>query len=137
LLAALVVGASGCIVPLGNLSLLGGEHPLEETRIEGSGRAKVLLVDVANVITDEPSRHAFGLIEEESTLTRIEAELKKAGDDSRVQALVLRINSPGGGVTASDEIFNEVIRFKNEHHVPVVASLGDTAASGGYYVACA
>ncbi|HYY05349.1 MAG TPA: signal peptide peptidase SppA [Candidatus Limnocylindria bacterium] len=134
---ALALGTSGCFVSLGNLGLLRGERPLEETRLEGKGRAKVLLVDVSNVITDLPSKHVFGLLEEESTVERVHAELKKAADDDRVKALVLRVNSPGGGVTASDQVYGEIVRFKQERKVPVVAALGDLAASGGYYVACA
>jgi protease-4 len=89
------------------------------------------------VITDVPSKRGFGLFEEESTVSRVESELRKAAEDSRVKAIVLRINSPGGGVTASDRIYTELVRFKHEHRVPVVAALGDLAASGGYYVACA
>src|SRR5207244_13445782 len=76
-------------------------------------------------------------IEEESTVGRVQSELKKAAKDERVKALVLRINSPGGGVTASDEVYGELVDFKREHKVPVVAAPGDLAASGGYYVACA
>ena len=53
------------------------------------------------------------------------------------KALVLRINSPGGGVGASDRIYHEIKAFKDEHAVPVVASFGSVAASGGYYVAMA
>jgi protease-4 len=135
---AAALGASGCFVSLGGpLALLQGERPLEETTVEGKGRAKVLLVDVSNLITDVPSKRALGLIEEESTVARIQSELKKAGDDGRVKALVLRINSPGGGATASDQVYGELVRFKKEHGIPVVAALGDLAASGGYYVACA
>jgi len=137
LLATLVPLATGCFVSLGNLSLLERERPLEETTVEGEGRDKVLLLDVSEVITDTPTRHAFGLVEEESTLARIESELKRAADDDRVRALVLRINSPGGGATASDQIYSEIVRFKRDRKIPVVAALGDLAASGGYYVACA
>ena len=138
LLAALALGTTGCFVVLGNpLGVLQRERPLEETTVEGEGRDKVLLVDISSVITDLPTRHAFGLIEEESTVGRVQSELKKAAKDERVKALVLRINSPGGGVTASDDVYGELVGFKREHKVPVVAALGDLAASGGYYVACA
>lgn len=133
-LAALAT--SGCVVVLG--SPFGGERrPLEETTVEGQGRAKVLIVDVAGAITDEPSRRAFGLVEDESTVARVEAELTAAADDERVKAVVLRVNSPGGGVTASDDIHTQLLRFKRERSIPVIAALGDTAASGGYYIACA
>src|SRR5438876_4435219 len=128
-LLALALGTSGCFVSLGNLGLLRGERPLQETRLEGEGRAKVLLVDVSNVITDLPTRHAFGLIEEESTVARVHAELKKAADDERVKAIVVRVNSPGGGVTASDDVYGEIVRYKKERKVAVVAALGDVAAS--------
>ena len=124
-------------MPLGSFSLLGGRRPLEETTVEGRGRAKVLLIDISNVITDTPSKRAFGLGEEESTIERVESELKRADDDQRIKAIVLRINSPGGGVTASDVLYSDLVRFKRKHDVPVVAALGDLAASGGYYVACA
>ncbi len=137
LLTALVPLSTGCFVSLGNLALLDRERPLEETTVEGEGRDKVLLLDISEVITDTPTRRAFGLVEEESTLARIESELKRAADDDRVRALVLRINSPGGGATASDQIYSEIVRFKREREVPVIAALGDLAASGGYYVACA
>ncbi len=136
-LLALALGASGCFVSLGDLGLRRGERPLEETKLEGEGRAKILLLAVSDVITDEPTRHAFGLVEEESTVARVHAELAKAADDDRVKAVVLRINSPGGGVTASDVIHGDLVRFKQERHVPIIAALGDLAASGGYYIACA
>ena len=137
LLLLLALASEGCIVPLGSFSLLGGRRPLEETTVEGRGRAKVLLIDISNVITDTPSKRAFGLVEEESTIERVESELKRADDDRRIKAIVLRINSPGGGVTASDVLYSDLVRFKRKHDVPVVAALGDLAASGGYYVACA
>ena len=137
LLAMVALGASGCFVTLGNpFSMLGAERPLEETTVEGEGAAKILLVDVSSVITDTPTRRAFGLVEEESTVGRIQSELEKAKDDRRLKAIVLRVNSPGGGVTASDQIYSEIVRFKQQHQIPVIAALGDLAASGGYYVAC-
>jgi protease-4 len=137
LLAALVPLTTGCFVSLGAPALFQRDRPLEETTVEGEGGDKILLVDVSEVITDTPTRRAFGLVEQESTLARVQSELKRATDDDRVRALVLRINSPGGGATASDQIYAEVVRFKNERRLPVVAALGDIAASGGYYIACA
>ena len=71
LLGALL--ASGCFVSL-NAPFFGGARPLAEETVEGEGRAKVLLVDVSEVITDMPSKRAFGLVEEESTLERITSD---------------------------------------------------------------
>jgi protease-4 len=135
-LVALLVGANGCLLVAAN-PFEAGDKRFEEKTLEGHGRGRVLLVELSGVITDQPTRRAFGLVEEESTLGRISAELDRAGDDSRVRAVVLHVDSPGGGVTASDEIYAELRRFRAEHPMPVVASLGDVAASGGYYVACA
>jgi protease IV len=50
---------------------------------------------------------------------------------------VLRINSPGGGVTASDIVYREILKYKEKTKVPVVSIIMDTGASGGYYIACA
>jgi protease-4 len=70
-------------------------------------------------------------------LVRIREELKKAEADRHVRAVILRINSPGGTVTASDIVYREIETFKQRSRLPVVAVLMDLAASGGYYVALA
>lgn len=67
---------------------------------------------------------------------RIVHELKQFSRHESVKAMVFRIDSPGGGVAASQEIYESVRRVR-EKGIPVVASLGTVAASGGYYVACA
>lgn len=64
-------------------------------------------------------------------------QLKTFRKQSQIKALVLNINSPGGGAAASQEIYTEVLRFRKETRKKVVASMGSVAASGGYYVACA
>jgi protease-4 len=138
-LLACCVAGSGCVVVVGSpLGLFGGARaPLEEVLIEGEGRDKILVVDVSGMITDLPTNRALGLVEEDSTLARVEAELALAEDDARVRALVVHVRSPGGGVTASDDLYRQLVRFKDEQKVPLVAALGGVAASGGYYLACA
>jgi len=64
-------------------------------------------------------------------------QLKDLGNRSGVRAVVLRINSPGGGVAASQEIYESVKKFRAESKKKVVVSMGSVAASGGYYAACA
>jgi len=64
-------------------------------------------------------------------------ELKAFGDDPLVKAIVVRIDSPGGGVAPSQEIYNAVKRVRKEQNKTVVASMGTVAASGGYYIAVA
>jgi protease-4 len=64
---------------------------------------------------------------------KVIGELKKYAEDSSVEAVVLRVNSPGGGVAPAQEIYDEVIKLKEEKKV--VVSMGAVAASGGYYIA--
>lgn len=68
-----------------------------------------------------------------SSSTKISSELVKFAKDDSIRAIILRINSPGGGVGATQEIYREVQKIVPQK--PVVASLGSVAASGGYYVA--
>jgi len=63
-------------------------------------------------------------------------QLKKYSDDNSVSAIVLRINSPGGAVAPSQEIYNQILKAR-ENGTYVIASLSSIAASGGYYIACA
>jgi protease-4 len=70
----------------------------------------------------------------ETAVDDLKMQLKQAGDDSKIRAVVLHIDSPGGEVTASDTIYNAVRRLREKK--PVVVYMGSLAASGGYYVAC-
>jgi protease-4 len=66
----------------------------------------------------------------------IKAELKRAQEDDRVKVVILKVDSPGGEVLASDEIYRALAQFQQKQPgKPVVVSMGDLAASGGYYVA--
>ncbi len=64
-------------------------------------------------------------------------ELKKFGDDSSIKAIILHVNSPGGGVAASEEIYREVKRLREEKKKRVVVSIETVGASGAYYIASA
>ncbi len=66
----------------------------------------------------------------------VNRHLKQYGNDSRVKAIILRVDSPGGGVSASQEIYREVKRVKEDKKKKIVVSMGTVAASGGYYIAC-
>lgn len=63
--------------------------------------------------------------------------LRQSARDPRIKALVVFIDSPGGSAAAAQEIFHSIRRFKERTGKPVIAAMGDVAASGGYYVACA
>lgn len=86
--------------------------------------------------------YAFGEIAENSLLgdggilsTKVVRDLRKLREDESVKAVVLRVNSPGGSAYASEQIWREVTLLKEKK--PVVVSMGDYAASGGYYISCA
>lgn len=65
------------------------------------------------------------------------SQLKKFGDDSSIKAIILHVNSPGGGVAASEEIYREVKRIRKEKNKKIVVSIETVGASGAYYVAAA
>jgi len=67
----------------------------------------------------------------------VNEQLKMYGDDSRVRAILLRMDTPGGGVAASQEIADQVKWLRTEKGKKVVISMGSVGASGGYYIACA
>lgn len=64
-------------------------------------------------------------------------QLKKFGDDDSIKAIIIHVNSPGGGVAASEEIYREVKRLRDEKHRRIVASIETVGASGAYYVSSA
>ena len=88
----------------------------------GSGD-RIAVIPVEGVITDQLAK----------TVNR---HLKQYGEDSRIKAIILRVDSPGGGVSASQEIYREVKRVKEEKKKKIVVSMASVAASGGYYIAC-
>lgn len=100
----------------------------------GSARGSVGVIPIEGVISDGSS--AGGLLGAVAGARTIAEQIRQAGEDSTVKAVVLRLNSPGGSAAASQEIARAVERLR-ETGKPVVASMGDTAASGAYWVAAA
>ena len=106
----------------------------------------VSLIALAVFVSEEEAP-AFSLAHNQLALLELEGiildskeftdQLKAFGKRSPVRAVVLRLNTPGGGVAASQEIYEAVRRFRAETGKKVIASMSSVAASGGYYVACA
>jgi protease-4 len=119
-----------------NVPLISRPQPLEEKVVDGEGEAKILLLDVTGAISEE-MRRVPGVFEKISMIDEFREALKKAESDKRIAALIIRINSPGGTVTASDILHHEILRFKQKTGKQVVACLMGVAASGGYYAAVA
>lgn len=90
---------------------------------------KIAVVDIEGIITgSQMGQGGYNLPDV------IRAELKNAQEDHKIKAVILRVNSPGGEVLASDEISRVIVDFQKESKKPVIASMGSLAASGGYYV---
>ncbi len=84
------------------------------------GGSKIGVIDISGVILDAD---------------KIDNQLRKFGDDSSIKAIILHINSPGGGAAASQEIYHEVVRVRTEKKKRIVASVESVGASGAYYIA--
>lgn len=131
----LLSSLSGCT--LLKVSLGDETQPLTERVISGEGRDKVLLLDVSGFITSQEGPSVFGAKKPIGLLARVREELDRARADKNVKALLLRINSPGGGVTASDMLYHELKKFKRDTGVKVLAHFMDLGTSGAYYIALA
>src|SRR6516162_3735184 len=133
-LAAL--GLTGCFNGLVlTPTFVGG--PVEEVVITDAHhwlcRNKVVVIDVEGVILNARSSGLLGSGENPVSLFR--ERLDSAAADKHVKAVVLRINSPGGAVTASDIMYQDLLAFRRKTGKPVVACMMDVAASGAYYLA--
>jgi protease IV len=135
LIASLITGllvCSGCIKP--KITLFpDATEPLQEFTLQGVGSEKILIVPINGVITDSQKDSAFH--RKPSMVQEVVSQLKKAEKDKDIKAVILKIDSPGGSVTASDLLYHEVSRFKERSKATLVVVMMDVAASGGYYIA--
>ncbi len=93
--------------------------------------SKIALISLRGIITSaDPGAIGETMVED------LKLQLEQALEDTKVKAIVLHIDSPGGEVTASDMIYNAVRKARDEGKKPIVVSMGSLAARGGYYVAC-
>ena len=131
----LVAVLGGCAFV--NVPLVQSSMPLEEQVHEGSGTGKILLIDISGTISEKEK--SGGLLGQpaSSMVSMVRESLQKAEKDDRIVGLILRINSNGGTVTASDIIHHDIGEFRKRRHVPVLACIMSVGASGGYYVATA
>jgi protease-4 len=135
LLVFSLVALAGCTGL--NVSLLPPTKPLTEHVLEGRGTPKVLLVDLDGVISFKEETDGLKLQTRPSKVAFFKEALRKAEADSDIAGVIVRINSPGGTVAASDTIYNEIMTFKQRKKIPIYAYIMELGASGGYYVASA
>jgi protease-4 len=93
----------------------------EEVIQDGPRTSKIAVIPVQGIIDNEQAQDVY-------------RQIKSAQQDKRVKGLILRVNSPGGTISGSDQICNEIRKYRKEEDKPVVAFMQGVAASGGYYV---
>ncbi len=99
------------------------------------GEAEIAMIDVYGAISDaKPGEDVFG--SSGAGAIRLIRAIREAEADG-VKALLMRINSPGGTAAASQMVYNELMRVRKAGKIKVVTTMGDMAASGGYYIAAA
>lgn len=128
---------AGCGTPSFLITPVANTSKLEEVTVaEGRGWSppKVAIIEVEGVLAN--ARTGGFLQPTENSLSLFTQQLARAAADDSVKAVILRINSPGGTVTAADTMYQMVREFREKTHKPVVASTQDIAASGAYYIAC-
>ena len=122
---ALVIGGSllGLIIVLGLLTWVAVKSVGSDSGTASiTGSKQIGVIDVSGVLLDAD---------------KLGDQIRKFGDDDDVKAIILHINSPGGGAAVSQELYNEVLRVRQEKHKQVVASIETVGASGAYYIASA
>lgn len=140
-LALIVVCCVGALIGLVNTfnSSSKSEKTISTEKKESSftsifgGQDKMAVIRLNGVISD--SEEDSGFFMSVSPAVRAKKYINKAEEDDSVKGVFLRINSPGGTVGASQEVYNAIMRCRKKK--PVVVSMGDVAASGGYYIASA
>jgi len=102
-----------------------GNMLAEEVIREGPASAKIAVITVEGIIYGELAKDVY-------------QQLEKARQDRHIKGVIIRVDSPGGLISASDQIYKEILKYRQEKGKPVVAFMQDIATSGGYYtsVAC-
>ncbi len=133
-LFSLVIFSFGCTISMPNPSQV---HPLIEKKLEGEGNSKILVIEISGAISqsdrikDIQGRYHVNMV------ARVKEELSLAEKDQNIKAIILKINSPGGEVTASDLIYHELGSFKKRKNIPIISHIVSIGASGAYYISMA
>ncbi len=121
----------GCATPQIKL-FSDASDPLQELTIQGEGDEKVLVISINGIISTNPNQSFLRTMP--SIVQETVAQLKKAEKDEKIKSLLIKVDSPGGTVTAGDMLYHEIMAYKKKTGVKIVVSMMGTAASGGYYV---
>ena len=135
-LLTLALLVAGCGAPSLLITPVTRQTGLEEIEVaRGRRNAKVVVIPIEGLLANA---RAPGLLEPgDNKIDLLTQQLDRAARDPAVRAIVLRINSPGGTVTGSENMYELLRRFRSQSGKPIVASVQEVGASGGYYVALA
>jgi len=128
----LILFLGGCATHF-HLDFLGEESIEEVVLVQNDSPEKILLLDVSGTLLSGVNPGIFQ--KEGDIISRIFYRLEKASEDKLVKGVILRLDTPGGDVTTSDILYNEILRFRKKTGIPVVGLMMGIAASGGYYIA--
>lgn len=137
MLAAIVICLAGCGAPSFLVTPVSSSTALREEVVQpGQGLfpAKVVIIEVEGMLIN--ARSGGVLQARENPVSLFTQQLDKAAGDASVAAVVLRVNSPGGTVAASEAMYQQLLRFRSKTGKPVVVSGQELTASGAYYLAC-
>ena len=129
--AVVVLFLIGCQAPKIRL-FPSAADPLQEYTLAGAEKGKVLVISIRGTISDTPQKQF--VTTRPSMVQEVVSQLRKAEEDPEVRAVILKVNSSGGSVTATDILYNEIVTFKQKTKAKVVVAMMGVAASGGYYI---
>jgi protease-4 len=130
MILVVVMAMVGCSLP--NINLFPEAGPLKEVTLEGTGDEKILVLSIQGTISDRPKEKL--LRTHPSMVQEVISQLKRAEQDPLIKAVLMKVNSPGGTVTASDILYHEIRSYKERSGIKLVVAMMNVAASGGYYL---
>ncbi len=131
----LLSAVTGCAFV--NVPLIQKPSPLEEKVLEGDGTKKILLLEINGTISEQEKSGSLIGKSTPSMVSYMRESLLKAEQDKNLAGIILRINSPGGTITASDIIHHDLAEFKKRKNIPLTACIMSVGTSGAYYIAAA
>ena len=139
--ALLIVFYASIAQAQGLLGLFGSDEPQKKFRVkfldgDNDAEEEILLIKVRGVIQEKPEDEEVPFKMSRDLMESVKLDLQLARERKTIKAIILDINSPGGEVTASDIIYHQIRKLKNETKLPVIALIGSMGASGAYYIAC-